>query len=191
MSGGVEAYPLQWPVGVPRTERYRVAHAAFSCTLGDAIKQSMNEIRLMGGTLPVISSNLTRRQDGLPYTNQRQPEDCGVAIYFQRRGRSMVFACDRWFKVEHNVRAIAKTIEALRGIERWGSAEMLDRAFTGFEALPAPEQWWEVLGVARDADPDAIKAAYRLRARNAHPDTGGSDSAMARLNSARDQGLSA
>ncbi len=188
---GTPAFPLQWPAGIARSQTSRIADAPFSVTLGDAIKQVMHEIRLMGGTLPVLSSNLELRRDGLPYASQRQPGDCGVAVYFQRQKRPMVFACDRWRKVEHNIRAIAKTIEALRGIERWGSAEMMDRAFTGFEALPAPEQWWDVLGVPRTSDRAVINEAYRIKARGAHPDTGGSDTAMARLNAARDQALTA
>jgi len=141
--------------------------------------------------LPVLSSNLALRNDGLPYANQRQPSDPGAAVYFQRRGKSLVFACDRWDKVEHNLRAIAKTIEALRGIERWGSSDLMERAFNGFEALPAPEQWWQVLGVGQGAGRDEISRAYRDKARAAHPDQGGSHAAMARLNAARDQALSA
>lgn len=40
---GAEAFPLQWPVGVPRTERYRISSAPFSVTLGDATKHGLNE----------------------------------------------------------------------------------------------------------------------------------------------------
>ena len=145
----------------------------------------------MGGRLPVISANLTLRNDGLPYANQRQPDDPGVALYFERRGKQLVFACDRWAKVEHNMRAIVLTIEALRGIERWGSADMMDQAFTGFQALPAPERWWQVLGVTESASAGEIDVAYRRLAREAHPDRGGSDAAMARLNAAREEGRAA
>lgn len=183
-----EAYPLAWPAGVPRTTSRR--QSAFGAkTIGAATAFLMGEIRRMGGTLPVLSTNLALRNDGLPYANQRQPEDTGVAVYFMRRGRQMVFACDQWTKVEHNIHAIGKTIEALRGIERWGSSDLMERAFTGFEALPAPEQWWQVLGLSERAGRDEIGAAYRTKARSAHPDQGGSDAAMARLNAARDQGM--
>jgi DnaJ-domain-containing protein 1 len=89
--------------------------------------------------------------------------------------------------VKDNVRAVGKTIEALRGIERWGASDMMERAFSAFEALPAPEQWWQVLGVSASASAAEIDAAYRAKARAAHPDTGGSDAAMARLNAARDR----
>jgi len=79
-------------------------------------------------------------------------------------------------------------IEALRGIDRWGVGT-IEQAFTGYQALPAPEQWWQVLGVSATATREQIDAAYRVKAKAAHPDHGGSNAAMARLNSARDQAL--
>lgn len=189
-----EAYPLHWPAGVPRAGR--VHDAPFKVTLGDAIKQVLNEVRLMGGTLPVLSTNLERRRDGLPYANQRQPEDCGVAVYFQRRGKPMVFACDRWRKIEHNLRAIAKTIEALRGIERWGTSDMVEQAYAGFMALPPPGAGvtltcWAVLGIEPGADRLTIERAYRAKAKEAHPDKGGTRDAWDALKAAYDQALAA
>ena len=59
----------------------------------------------------------------------------------------MCFACDKWRDVYDNIYAIGKTIEALRGIERWGTGDMVEQAFTGFVALPSPKSPWEILGV--------------------------------------------
>lgn len=87
------------------------------------------------------------RQDGFPYPKQALPADKGVAIYFTLNSRQMCFACDRWDKVQDNIYAIAMTIEALRGIERWGSGSMVEQAFTGFVALPAPKSPHDILGV--------------------------------------------
>ncbi len=181
-----QAYPLQWPVGAPRTAR--PARSAFGeVSVHRATQELLWEIKRMCGRPPVISTNIELRNDGLPYSRQRPVTDNGVAVYFTRRGRQMVFACDRWDRIEHNMRAITKTMDALRGIERWGSTDLMERAFAGFEALPAPEQWWQVLGVGEKASRDEIESAYRAKARAAHPDTGGSTAAMALLNAARDQ----
>ncbi|WP_439570512.1 J domain-containing protein, partial [Methylibium sp.] len=95
---------------------------------------------------------------------------------------------------EDNMRAIAKTIDALRGIARWGTGDMLEAAFTGFTALPAPsetKEWWEVLGVPRHASQDEIKAAYRRLASENHPDRGGNAARMAQINDAYRQAGSA
>ena len=135
LEGGVtEAYPLSWPVGVPRT-RHPAQSAFGEVTIHRATQELLWEIERMGGRLPVVSTNLELRNDGLPYSKQRPIADHGVAVYFTRKGHQMVFACDRWNRIEHNMRAITKTIEAMRGIERWGSSDLMERAFAGFEAL--------------------------------------------------------
>ena len=67
----------------------------------------------------------------------------------------------------------------------------MHEAFAGHVALPAPEQWWQVLGLTAAAPVELIQRRYRELVRSAHPDTGGSEAAMARLNAARDEGLKA
>lgn len=188
MSDAIEAYPLTWPAGRQRT-RWTEA-SRFRITLGKAIKEVQNEVGRLGGVSLIISSNLPLRRDGIPYANSSQPEDRGVAVYFTYKKRPMCFACDRWKNVEENMWAIAKTIDALRGIERWGSGQMVEQAFTGFTALPAPEAWWQVLGLKGPNVPrDEIEQTHRRLAMQHHPDRGGDADKMARINRARDQGM--
>jgi hypothetical protein len=111
----VDAYPLQWPQGRPRT-RTRAESALGKFPYHRAAGDVRTEIERLGGKNIVISTNLQLRQDGLPYANQRMPNDPGVAVYFTYKGKQTCFACDRWNRIEHNLRAIFKTIEALRGI---------------------------------------------------------------------------
>src|SRR3546814_1489167 len=104
----------------------------------------------------------------------------------------MTFACDRWDTVRDNVRAIGKTIEAIRGIERWGASDMMERAFSAFEALPAPGggvtlSCWSVLGIEPGSSLAEIERAYRVSAKGAHPDTGGDRDKWDRLQSAYQQ----
>ncbi|WP_250512651.1 J domain-containing protein [Caballeronia sp. INDeC2] len=183
------AYPLQWPEGRPRTAPHRRGRAAFNATFAVARDNLIAEVRRLGGMNLVISTNIPLRQDGLPYASYRKLEDEGVAAYFTLDGKQMCFACDRWDKVEHNMHAIVKTIDALRGIARWGTGDMMAAAFTGFAALPAPgasRTWREVLGVAAHVrDMAVISAEYRRRAAVHHPDRlGGSHAAMTELNAA-------
>jgi len=184
---GAEAYPLHWPQGWPRTEER--TRSRFDGTFAKIRDELWAEIARLGGQYPVLSTNLPLKRDGMPYASQKEPSDPGVAVYFERRGRQMVFACDKWDLVQDNMRSIQRTIEAIRGIERWGASEMMERAFQAFEALPAPKSCWDILGVRPGAGADEVSRAYRDKARSAHPDTGGSQAAMAELNRARDEAL--
>jgi len=180
----VSAFPLSWPFSRPGA-RYQGTSKFGRRTIDVITKRVLREIKLLDGTLPVISSNLTLRGDGLPYSDQPQPVDRGVAVYFTYKKRQMCFACDRWDRVQDNLYAIAMAIEALRGIERWGTGDMVEQAFTGFVALPAPKSPHEVLGIRPGATEDEIDSAYRQKAMAAHPDCGGSAAAMAELTEAR------
>lgn len=195
----IEAYPLQWPVGRPRTSSWQRERANFETTFARSRDDITREVALLKnqsaryGVEVVISTNTALRRDGLPLSGQRNPDDPGVAVYFTYKGKPMSFACDRWDKIEHNMRAIVKTIEALRGIARWGTGDMLEAAFTGFTALPAPSatrHWAEVLGIPRNSSREEVKAAFRRMASSAHPDrTGGSHEKMAELNAAQEAAL--
>ena len=187
----VEAYPLYWPEGWKRTPSYNRTKSRFTTGFATSLDFLMAEVKRLGGTMVVLSTNVRLRQDGLPYASDREPEDPGAAIYFQYKKNSMCFACDRYKLVKENLTAIGKTIEALRGMERWGASDMMERAFRGFAALESgsPELWWDVLGCRQDADENTINALYKMLARSAHPDTGGSTAAMSRLNTARDNAI--
>lgn len=184
-----QRYPLTWPGGQPRTPPHMKQYARFDTSQEIAQQRIMDEIWRLGGSDIIISTNIELRKDGMPYASGKPPSDTGVAVYFNFNGNPMAFACDKWIYIKDNMQAIAKTIEALRGIERWGSGEMMRAAFTGFQALPSPEPHWsQVLGVDIDASVDDIETAYRKKARDFHPDReGGSATKMAQLNAARDK----
>lgn len=190
----VEAFPLHWPDGRPRV---RVRHdAPFRMTLAGARDHLLEQIRLLGGRRPILSSNLELRIDGLPYANQRQPNDSGIAVYFEYKKKQHCFACDDWSRVEDNIRAIGKTIEALRGIARWGTGDMMERAFQGFIALPSPAAvpWYIVLGFhsEQSALERGFEGAAKVLMQRYHPDReSGDEQAFKRISKARDDGRTA
>lgn len=157
-----------------------------SYTFTQARDMLYDELRRLGTANPVISTNHPTGSHGMPIDAGRRMADEGVAIYFTLNKRSMAMACDRFDNAAANMRSLGLAIEAMRQLERHGGGTMVERAFSGFVALPTPEQPHQILGVRPDASPDEVDAAFREKAKAAHPDKGGSDAAMARLNWARD-----
>jgi hypothetical protein len=106
-----------------------------------------------------------------------------------------VIACDQYTTAADNAYAIAKTIEALRAVERHGSSTLGDQAFSAFKELPAGttegpkvRHWREVLGVPDTVDRatqlDLAELYYKRLLSKAHPDRGGSEEAMHELSGA-------
>lgn len=191
----IDAYPLTWPDGRIRTPSYSRERAKFATTFARARDDVFHEVELLVGRYTVrdagvvLSTNIALRRDGLPLASQRQPDDPGVALYFMYKKRQVCFACDRWNKIEDNMQAIAKTIDALRGIARWGTGDMVESAFRGYTALPAPgsiatRTWREVMGFAFTPTPQELTAKYRVLRSAAHPDNGGSVQAFDELTKA-------
>lgn len=200
----VAAYPLSWPTGWPRTKELQRQRARFgqkdyskswsatkALTIAIARDRLQAELERLGASNPILSTNVELRLDGQPRSDRSPPVDPGVAIYFDLRGKPTVLACDKWDRVADNINALAKHIEAMRGMDRWGVGT-LEQAFTGYQALAAPEPWWKILGLAGpSSDKAEIRAAYRQASGRAHPDVpGGSHDRMAAVNAARDEGLS-
>lgn len=201
MTDAIQAYPLQWPAGWRRTSPDQRTAAKFRkgererLSVGDGANRVYKELHAFG--IPehqvIISSDLRLRLDGKPFADQGYGSmDPGVAVYWQDCQQQRCMAIDRYTKIADNLAAVAATIEAMRAIERHGGALILDRAFQGFAALPAPESWWQVLGLkGPNASEAEIKSAHRRLISEHHPDTGGDNDTAARINRARDQGLEA
>lgn len=204
----IPAYPLKWPTGWPRTAAAHRTTARFvrkdsqtnrrgdgstytssfnrQLTIADARERVRSELTRMGirDDDLVISSNLELRLDGFPRSGQREPADPGIAVYWTERAARdqppRCMAIDRYDRVADNLAAVAATLDAMRAIERHGGAQILERAFAGFIALPGPDavDWREVLD---EKDPEG--SYMRLRSKH-HPDRGGSIDEFQRTQSA-------
>lgn len=192
-------YPLSWPIGWPRT-RYRQP-AKFGtrgegrgfqqASIAVAIQRLQRELDNLRASQVILSTNVELRLDGLPRSDRATPMDPGAAVYFKLKGHDIALACDKWSRVADNIIALAKHIEAMRGMDRWGVGSV-EQAFRGYEALPAPSaqrSWRAVLGYTSDdtVKVDEVDRRYRLCAKDLHPDLENGDAAkMAELNAARD-----
>ncbi len=204
----INAFPLTWPSGWKRTPAHQVKHGAFGkkvtgpnrgyahhedLTTNEAVKRVLLELQRMGIWRDdvVISTNIPVRLDGLPRGDAKRPKDHGAAVYWEDSGARRCIAVDQYSKVEDNLAAIAATLDAMRAIERHGGAAILERAFTGFTALPAPaagKTWREVLGIVGTPIGQDLQHAYRRAASAVHPDKPeGSNDAMVAVNLAYEQ----
>jgi DnaJ-domain-containing protein 1 len=100
--------------------------------------------------------------------------------------------CDQYKRVWENIYALAKGIEALRGLDRWGVSDFINRVFTGFVAIPERIEtpWHEVLNVFPGASEKEIRDAYWNLAKLHHPDNGGDREVFERINQAYKTALS-
>lgn len=170
--------PLLWPSDKQRTREEERRASPFQTTLAAACADVRNELRLLEATEVVVSAN----GPGVG--------DPGVAVYFQRLRRTLCLACDRWLRVQDNVYAIALTVRALRGVSRWGTADMAAAVFDGFGTVSGPPPrrasvlWWQVLGVQPRASTRTIATRYRELVFRHHPDRGGDPQILRKINRA-------
>ncbi|MBN9568744.1 MAG: J domain-containing protein [Alphaproteobacteria bacterium] len=183
----ISAYPLCWPPTVPR---YKAREkGSFKTTLAAALNNVETSLRRFGTDSDkpisniVLSSNVT--------LGANRPQDPGVAVWFVWDGVQVCIPVDRYSSTEANLQAIHHIIEARRVELRHGTLALVRASFQGFRALPAPAEphWSEILRCSRDADLAEIDLAFRRAARTAHPDAGGSNEKMARLNAAREAAM--
>ena len=127
---------------------------------------------------------------------------CAALAFFVWLGRARRFGIGSGWRIGAGVMAVAAFAGAafvtMRGL--WGTGIVLAVVGLGFlasarrQAVRAPSRQGgmsiaeacDLLGVAPDATPAEIKAAYVRLMQRAHPDAGGSKGLATQLNAARD-----
>jgi hypothetical protein len=202
----ITAHPLTWPTGWPRTQPVARLNAHFGArkpsryggnfmtkqdlTINEGLGRVLGQLDRLGVERQdvIVSTNVPTRLDGMPRSGAARPDDPGVAVYWATKAGTRVMAVDRYLEVADNLAAVAATLDALRAIERHGGAQILDRAFTGFAAIPAQTggapSWRDLFG---PGDYATVEAKYKAAAMAAHPDRGGDHEQMVALNTAWDQ----
>lgn len=193
-----KSFPLSWPDGWKRTKSRKngkfVGRDKNWITIRAATERVLYELGRLGVTADdiIISTNVPTRLDGMPRSDMAKPSDPGAAVYWQSKKHGMrCIATDQYTEVADNLAGIAATLEAMRAIERHGGAEILDRAFKGFAALPerATSHWKETLGIQGQPTRDLIESRFRALVKIHHPDTGGDRDEFEKIAQAREAAL--
>lgn len=183
----------------------------FKAKWGNTLELLDREVGALKGRDVVIEIDVTEsdlKLNGELRANAR-PSSSAVVLAFESKHGPLLYRCDRFYtpyygqgpEWQHNLRAIALTLESLRAVDRYGATET-GQQYAGFKALPAGrampashmtrDEALGVLGVWGRAlselppipaehvntDPDSLRHLHRAARRAAHPDRNNGDQTM-------------
>jgi len=104
MSDIQQPFPLSWPAGWPRTQSWQRKGAAFrddKRRVSNKVSTGrlQEQLNMLDVEDAVLSTNLRRNLDGSLKSNEGEPTDPGVAVYFALDGQPTSLACDKWDRV--------------------------------------------------------------------------------------------
>lgn len=169
-----------WPFPDTYLRRSRYT---FTAPWSDTLSLLSSELDHLDGRDVVIQADFRDediRLDGLPRSGARQPSHPGVIVSFESKVGPLQYATDAHEFWQHNVRAIALGLQALRAVDRYGITRSHEQ-YRGWRQLGAGngptsrEQAERLLGLGfNEAGPEVLRDHYRRALRAAHPDHGGS-----------------
>lgn len=199
--------PIERWNGQQRTPR----RSQFKVTPGrtqDDLRYELAKINVRSCVLQADLSESDIRIDGMPRANARYRSARVILSFTHPKQGEISFPCGTYTHFWCNVRAIVKTLESLRAVDRYGVTQKSEQ-YTGWKALPAGSAIvLNAFGTVEDAaryllaianfettgfrvrqmieNEDECKKVYDEAAKRAHPDCGiGSNALMAKVNAAR------
>lgn len=131
----------------PGARAQETESSPFTAGWGDTVALLVKELSMLEAEQVVVEVDGLREQDlrldGLPRANSRPGR--GVVVSFGSKHGPLRYACDRFEAAswrrrlddwQHNMRAIALGLEALRKVERYGIAQRGEQ-YRGYLALEA------------------------------------------------------
>lgn len=170
------------PRGVTRRVR-----SQFKAGWSNTLNLLDRELWILGARNVVLQAGFRAdqlRQDSWPLGRATPSHPAVIVSFNDSDNRPLSFPCDRYDSYEHNLRAIALSLEALRAVDRHGVTKRGEQ-YAGFKQIEAPKQWTvddaaQFLGAKTGypaqmivEDPDDYRKLYRAAAKTLHPDQGG------------------
>jgi hypothetical protein len=183
-------HPLtDWPAATTPSYKRRGAgtfRASFSDTL-DKLEHELGLLKARDIVVSVALSPADIRNDGWPRSTAKPPRHPGVILSFVSKHGPLRYLTDSHELWQHNLRAIALGLEALRAVDRYGITERGEQ-YVGWKAIPqstgdrgdAARVLGSVLGLSIEAvsgvtaGSEAARSLYRSALKAAHPDHDGS-----------------
>lgn len=197
----MSAEGIEWPAGWDRTPaRRRRKKRSFDTGLRDTIDELEHELETgldVDDWRLDTAAQHQERNPKYPYADA-SPDDPGAVVRWSKDGEQFAVACDRWSRLRDNVREILKYLADKRrmsnrpvqtGRDEFSNARLPPGDEEGGVAIAVPAETdpHDVLGVDPDASDDDVKAAFRKKVKEAHPDgDGNGEYSVDELGTARD-----
>lgn len=183
----IPVWPLQ-PTKPRQASRFRMSYpGTLQILLDELEKAGTRRVTLQTG----VEFRHVRR-DGWPRADAAKPPHPGVVLTFQTWRGEQFYPCDEFETWQANLHAIAKTLEALRDVDRWGATK--GRQYQGMaKALPAGdgqgsrEQAEQLIRRLAGTPNGSVKETYRIAVRRCSPDVGGDEATFRQLKDAYEQ----
>lgn len=191
--------PALWPGKV--TPTYQRVRPQFKTIWTKALRLLEREVGMLRGRNVTIAVDVTEthlRQDGQLRADAR-PRSSSVIVSFDVKDGRLQFPCDNFTNWQENVDAIARALEALRLVDRYGVQQ--GRQYSGFKEIPSATQ--ATLSVEAAAaiiaeasghmsangamlkSIDIARTGIRLAFAKTHPDAGGTAARFQRVQQAK------
>jgi len=188
----------RWPgTPTPSNNRKRSTFRASYATTLDELEKELNKLRAKDIVIQIALGFNDIRNDGWPRSSAR-PTSPGVIVSCETSKGPLSFPCDRFTDWEDNLRAIAKSLEALRTVDRYGVTRNNEQ-YKGWAQIPqsanatmSREDAARFIGITIGMpdghilrDRQIFSDCYKSAARRLHPDTGGNHEAFVKLQAAK------
>jgi len=186
---------LDWPSEFERTdpEDRKPYPGGFRVTRAVAFSNILNELQTWDGVTDVqldSGAEHQKQNPNKPYANSSF-DDPGVVVRFSKDGEDMAAACDRWDSPRDNAQDLYHYLHETRMQEQRGTVTGQSeysklRLPSGDGSVVGQEPPHEVLGIEPESPEAVVKAAFREKVKDVHPDQGGTNEQMKRLQEAKE-----
>ncbi len=175
-------HPLAEWSAKPTPAAQRKSRWTFRASWNDTLSLLEDELMKLRAQDVVVSAALRPediRIDGWPRSGA-SPTHPGIILSFASSHGPLRYLTDRYEFWQHNLRAIALGLQALRAVDRYGITERGEQ-YVGWKAIPASTGNGQaplallrnLVGLTEGHEADA-RVIYRQALKRAHPDHGGS-----------------